>query len=411
MAIINVANDQQLVRAYAVTEATPGAGGTPTFALLGQMTITEARGLADVPSYAGTYMQDYTADYGPTDIGGSYTQPLSFEMLATLPRYAFAAAPTPVSDAETTPGYTYTYRHDTTRRTRQTMAVLHSIEEMPEFAKGVRFPAFNVSCDTDAAGTSWQLNVPTIMATSNDLYLVKEGTATSATATTLVDSGAAFGTTAYVGGWVHITGGLGRDQAREVISHTATALTVATWDVTPDATSTYVLTGPVPDIAVPEYELIPGPDTQTFIAPHGATIGAGHDDSDRVISWNVGFDWPVNPKRYQGSGRGYDAKTGNGSIRVAGSVRMEFDSPKEYRRFVNRGEIALRFKQTGSVIDSGAGTTKLAQIDVFRAALEAPAKDVRVSNLTQTINFRGLVDPTEGIIEQIVSKCELATLP
>jgi hypothetical protein len=131
-----------------------------------------------------------------------------------------------------------------------------------------------------------------------------------------------------------------------------------------------------------------------------------------VISWNVGIEWPIQPKRFQGSGDGYDAKTGAGAIRVAGSIRMEFDSPKEYERFIGKEEVRLRFKQTDTqLINTSPATYRTAQIDVFKAALEAPAFDYRNSNMTQTINFRGYVDSVEGIIERVIVRTATAALP
>jgi hypothetical protein len=67
------------------------------------------------------------------------------------------------------------------------------------------------------------------------------GTATSATSTTLTDTGKTF-VTANGGmtGWdVKITGGTGVGQRRTITSNTTTQITVPAWTVTPDATSTY----------------------------------------------------------------------------------------------------------------------------------------------------------------------------
>jgi hypothetical protein len=412
MAIINVANDRQLVRAYAGVETTAGTAVAADFVLMGDLSMTETRPLSDIPSFAGTYAQDYTVVYGPKDIGGTYSEPLTYEGLANTARLALAAGPTGVSDAQTTPSYLYTYNHSMTAPTRQSASIYYGFEEMLFLCTGVRFPAFNISCDIDDANAAWMLNVPTIYATSKDLYMRYEGTATAGTTTTLTDSGASWTVNAYQGGWVHIIGGTGPNQAREVVSNTATALTVATWDVTPAAGSVYLLVGPAPALSVPSYRTIAAADTQVFIDDYtGGTIGTT-DESDRVISWNVGFEWPIQPKRFQGSGDGYDAKTGNGAIRVAGSIRMEFDSPKEFERFIGKEEVRLRFKQTDTqLINTSPATYRTAQIDVFKAALEAPAYDYRNSNMTQTINFRGYVDSTEGIIERIAVRTATSALP
>lgn len=68
---------------------------------------------------------------------------------------------------------------------------------------------------------------------------------TSATATTVVNSAGTMGTTAYVNTIVTIVSGTGKGQSRAITSHTGTALTVPTWDVTPDTTSTWVIHAPM----------------------------------------------------------------------------------------------------------------------------------------------------------------------
>jgi hypothetical protein len=78
----------------------------------------------------------------------------------------------------------------------------------------------------------------------DDGYLAHDtGTATSATATTLVDSGGGWTASQWINSQVRITGGTGAGQIRSITANTSTTLTVATWTVTPDATSTYSIEG------------------------------------------------------------------------------------------------------------------------------------------------------------------------
>lgn len=74
--------------------------------------------------------------------------------------------------------------------------------------------------------------------------ILTSGVSTGITSTTLTNSAATWGTTQYVGKWVEITSGVGIGQTRKIVSHTATALTVAAWTINPDATSGYRIIQP-----------------------------------------------------------------------------------------------------------------------------------------------------------------------
>jgi hypothetical protein len=69
------------------------------------------------------------------------------------------------------------------------------------------------------------------------------GTATSATSTTLVNSAKTWTSSQWINYQVRITSGTGAGQVRTITANTGTTLTVATWTVTPDATSVYVIEG------------------------------------------------------------------------------------------------------------------------------------------------------------------------
>ena len=79
-----------------------------------------------------------------------------------------------------------------------------------------------------------------------DIYKTKfanqeqTGTATAATDSSLTDSGSAWTVDAYKNMTVHITGGTGAGQYRNIVSNTAEILNVEpNWDTNPDATSTF----------------------------------------------------------------------------------------------------------------------------------------------------------------------------
>lgn len=68
--------------------------------------------------------------------------------------------------------------------------------------------------------------------------------ATSGTGTTIVVSSATWTTNQYQNDWVVILTGTGAGQTRNITSNTSTTLTVPTWTVTPDNTSTFQIVQP-----------------------------------------------------------------------------------------------------------------------------------------------------------------------
>jgi hypothetical protein len=85
------------------------------------------------------------------------------------------------------------------------------------------------------------ISTPSIV--DGDFKTFATGTATSATATTLVNSAKTWTASQWINSQVRITGGTGAGQIRTITANTADTLTVATWTTTPDATSTYAIEG------------------------------------------------------------------------------------------------------------------------------------------------------------------------
>lgn len=82
------------------------------------------------------------------------------------------------------------------------------------------------------------------LSTASKLYINGDrGKATSATATTIVQSTKAWATDRWIGAYVKIVRGTGIGQVREITDNDATSLTVATWTLAPDSTSEYIIYG------------------------------------------------------------------------------------------------------------------------------------------------------------------------
>jgi hypothetical protein len=96
------------------------------------------------------------------------------------------------------------------------------------------------------------------------------GIATSATGTTLVCSALSMTADAYIGAYIRIYDGTGDGQVRQITDNDATSFTVATWDVTPDATSKF---------------LVYGTDYWTTITGHGLTAITGKPVSTGTVCY------------------------------------------------------------------------------------------------------------------------------
>ena len=106
------------------------------------------------------------------------------------------------------------------------------------------------------------------------------GTATSATATTLVNSAKTWTAGQWINYQVRIVSGTGAGQIRTITANDATSLTVATWTTTPDATSVYSIEGNDDNIyvmgnnAVTLYKYSISGNTTTTLSPVAARAAA-----------------------------------------------------------------------------------------------------------------------------------------
>lgn len=113
----------------------------------------------------------------------------------------------------------------------------------------------------------------------------QQGLVTSATTTTVVDSGKSWATNAWANYQVRIVYGTGAGQFRTILSNTSTTLTVSSaWTTTPDSTSIYRIEGNddfmylLGNAAVTLYKYVVSTNTWSTITPtaaRAAAVGAG----------------------------------------------------------------------------------------------------------------------------------------
>lgn len=408
-------NETSKVRNLAGTETVRGNGATKTFALLGQFDINEREPLIEREEYTGTLDPWVTPEKGVYDVDGTYSELMTFESFAMLPRFGVSrSGVTGVSDSESTPGYTRTYDPASSLDDIDSMSVEYGAPGLIEVANGVMFKQWTISADSDDAQGAWKFDGQ-LFVVDNDIKastVTGVQTATGGSTTTVVKTGAGYTPDALIGGYVFIRSGSAIGDARRIIDNDATTLTVfPAFSAAVANTDTFEISNQfTAGIAVPTAKKIKSAGTKTFIDPAGGTIGTT-ELRDKSISWSITHALDMNPKRFLEIERGYSRKIGAGWRRVTGQVRIEFDDLYEYRQYRDTASRLLSFQREGATIDSGAGTKELARIDVFAAYWNEVTKQARNSNLTRTFAFRGYVSEDEESVFQLISKTATETLP
>jgi hypothetical protein len=126
-----------------------------------------------------------------------------------------------------------------------------------------------------------------------DYVALASGTATSATATTLVNSGKTWTASQWINSQVRIVSGTGAGQIRTITANDATSITVATWTTTPDATSVYQISGNdnflyyMGNNAVTMYRYDIGANTWSTLSPVAARSSAPSTGMSGHWIWGV----------------------------------------------------------------------------------------------------------------------------
>jgi hypothetical protein len=407
---IIVANETHLTRILAGIEAVKGTAVAPDVRWYGQMVIDKRRALADRPSYNGTHFGDVQVVRGAVEVDGSFSAVASYEQLPQWLRLLVRGGGTGTGDGGSPEAFTYEKRPSGTTNALETATIQYNIEEMPKQAEMLWFTEGTIRADIDDAAAAWMFDAR-LLARTSDFLNEHNGTATSATATTLVQTGAGWTVNEYQGGVVWTTGGTGAGQVRDVASNTADTLTVATWDVTPDATTTFVVLGFFQSgVSDTQPETIEGPGTSIYLDLATGTIGTTLIDVHAIpISFSVTYRNNTQTKRGLSNATTASTKQGHGLVQVTGQIRVEDETPYFEKLWEDATELKLRFRQSGSIIHDAVRNR--ATIDVYRAVFDSPTRDSRGSNMTVTWPFKGYLDATEAVPIEFETVNDLAALP
>lgn len=154
----------------------------------------------------------------------------------------------------------------------------------------------------------------------NAFVAIATGTATSATATTLVNSGKTWTTNQWANYQVRIVSGTGAGQVRSITSNTGTTLTIPTWTTTPDATSVYSIEGNddylylMGNNAVTLYRYSISGNTATTLTPTTARAAAPSTGMSGHWVWDISDSGWTNESNIIRGRRIYSFRGGAGAV-------------------------------------------------------------------------------------------------
>lgn len=409
MAILHTPNEVALKQLMIATETTPGVFVTPTRMLTKDFTATPGKG-AIIRSQDATGTFDRTARVRRSfanasgNIGGGAS---TFQELAMMGKYAIKGGVTGVTDTNTVPGYTYTFSPSASTDDINTFSALFGVDGLPWEATGVRINEFNIAGNAVGSDDFWT--------DSGTLFLKDakrkegfEGVATGGTTTTITMSGASWTVDEHKGAYVFVDYGTGVGEVRQVSTNTATELTLETaLSNAVSAADVFYISDVFPTLSEPQYDTITMEGTEIFLDVYDAnssTIGTTNV-SDRVLSFNVTQTLNLANKR---RASGVIGRVGRGAREVSGTLQFEYDRWDEYAKWIGDQEISIRIQKKGPVIDSGAGTNQLAQINIERAVFDAWTEATDENNMTVNLTFVAL---QESPTWELVVKTDLVTLP
>lgn len=412
-----IQNDQALYQVLFGTEATPGAGATKTGRLYGEFMADSKRSVIRKPQMRRAYGGLLNPRRGPWEHSAKYTEDLTHESFAFLPRYGAVKSPSAVSDGNGTPLYSRSYKPS--NLAVDTMSVEHGDDGIPFVTDGVRWQDFTIEHSADDADGSWKFSANALV-TDNQLKALADYVTTSLGSTTLINvSSGGWTTNALVGQYVRMTSGTAGniDEIRRILSNTATAITLES--ALPAAVASgdgFTLSAAyTPSIADRAEEYIANPGTKLFMADTYAGINAAAEIKDRMIGFSVQHTNNFVPKRFSNNTDSVSAKSGRGFREVILTLRMEFDDWKDRRNFEQGfpNQVAIRLEQSAAKLTNASPATyQNAQINIPAAAIDAhDPNQRRSSNRIAVLQYVCFQDASFGAEIEYLSKSRLATLP
>ena len=404
----HITNEAGNKAAYAGTEG--GAVPAPvTHQWRGDLTITKTANLVRNEESTGGYDRYQTVTLENPTITGTYAEALSYQSLAIHSQYAFKTGDTGVLVPTSTGAYRYRKAPSAAIDDIDSATVVYGIDGLAWQSTGVRHDEFTITIDADDTEAAWQFSSNLMVGSKEDLPPVIDGVVTSATATVVTMTGAAWTVSGLVGRYVFMDFGSHTGNVRMITANTATTFTVdEAFDPVPTAGDAFRVEANMPVVAVLDDELIKTSGTEFYLDEIGTALGTTQI-MERVISFNMTVRSNRTTKKFLETPDGeYSRRSGRGAREVTGQIRLELDRRDEFWAWANKQERGLMIRQTGTEIETGFEHE--AVIEIPRIAFETPTEDVRENNMTVTVPFVGFLHTTDDIFTIDVVN-DLATLP
>lgn len=375
---------------YAAIESSPGTFTAPTHRWPGTLTINETADLREVEEATGGYYREVDPELGLPTFSGTYAESLTFETFPIHGRLNVEGGGTGVLVGGSTGAYEYVQTPAFARDDIESASLVYGIDGQAWQSTGVRHDEVTVTIDVDDPDGFWKLSSNLFVPNKEARDPVIDGVATGGTATTLTMTGASWTVDQLKGRFLFVDFGTHTGQVREILSNTATEITVTeAFDTPPVAGTIFRVEANMPVITEIEYEKIPTYGTQLFLDPSDDTLGTTQI-FDRFISMNITHRTTRTTKRFMENARTeYSSRSGRGGSFVSGQIVFENDRRDEYEAWKALKTWGLRVVQYGSDIDSGVA--KKAQIDIPKGAFSTPAPQSRENNMTLLVPFRAYV--------------------